>query len=107
MYFTVNNNPWLLKFVNPHSKDLQRSDGTYTFGVTDNSVKTVFIMRGMSPEMTERVLCHEITHVFCFENNISIPLELEERLCNFMADYGKEIIYLLDDLLRNIQRIAI
>lgn len=104
MRFLVNNNLWDLKFVGAGNKDLRRSDGTYTFGVTDNSVKTVYIMRGMSAEMTERVLCHELCHVICFEHGISLPIMEEEWLCNFMADYGKEIIYLLDDLLGNIER---
>ena len=102
MLFNVHGNIWKIQFVNPNSKELLRSDGSSTFGVTDNSVKKIFIADNLSDEMTERVICHEITHVICFENNISIPLETEEWLCNFMADHGKEIIYLLDDLLRII-----
>lgn len=99
MNFIVNNHIWHLQFVKGGSENLRRSDGSYTFGVTDNSVKTVFLMRNMSDYMTERVICHELTHCICFEYGISIPLETEEWLCNFMADHGKEIIYLLDDLL--------
>ena len=102
MFFNVHGNIWKIQFVNPSNKELLRSDGSRTLGVTDNSIKTVFIIDNLSDEMTERVLCHELTHCICFENNISIPLETEERLCNFMADHGKEIIYLLDDLLRII-----
>ena len=102
MFFNVHGNIWKIQFANPNSKELLRSDGSSTFGVTDNSVKKIFIADNLSDEMTERVLCHEITHVICFENNISIPLETEEWLCNFMADHGKEIIYLLDDILRII-----
>lgn len=98
MNFTVNNHKWRLQLVRPSSENLRRSDGSYTFGVTDNSVKTVFVMENMSDYMTERVICHELTHCICFEYGISIPIQTEEWLCNFMADHGKEIIYLLDDL---------
>lgn len=107
MYFTVNGQTWKLSFVPANSQDLQRSDGTYTFGVTDNNTKTVSIASGMSAYMTERVICHELTHVMCFAHDVSIPIDLEERLCNFMADYGKEIIYLLDDLLSKLRTNAI
>lgn len=107
MYFTVNSQTWKLAFVPANNKDLQRSDGTYTFGVTDNITKTVSIASGMSVYMTERVICHELTHVMCFSHDVSIPIDLEERLCNFMADYGKEIIYLLDDLLAKLRTNAI
>lgn len=99
MNFTVNNHKWKLEFVRPSSENLLRSDGSWTFGVTDNAVKTVFILKGMSNYMTERVICHELTHCICFEYGITIPIETEEWLCNFMSDHGKEIIYLLDDLL--------
>lgn len=102
MFFNVHGNIWKIQFVNPANSELLRSDGSRTLGVSDNSVKKMFIADNLSDEMTERVLCHELTHCICFENNISIPLETEEWLCNFMADHGKEIIYLLDDLLRII-----
>lgn len=107
MYFMVNGQTWKIAFVPANSPDLQRSDGTYTFGVTDNNTKTVSIAIGMSAYMTERVICHELTHVMCFAHDVSIPIDLEERLCNFMADYGKEIIYLLDDLLAKLRTNAI
>lgn len=104
MTFKINDNVWKLCFVRPNSEQLMRSDHTYTLGVTDNNVKCVFIADNLSDERTEHVLCHEITHCICFEYGISIPLDTEEWLCNFMVDYGKEIIYLLDDLLRIILR---
>lgn len=52
--------------------------------------------------MLDRVLCHELTHAVCMTYNLYMPIETEEKLCNFMSDHGKEIIYLLDDLLENI-----
>lgn len=99
MVFNIRNNIWRIQFVNPHSQMLSRSDGSRTFGVTDNNSKTVYIAYNLSGTMEERVICHELTHCVCFTYGISIPIETEEWLCNFMADHGKEIIYLLDDIL--------
>lgn len=104
MTFTVNNHIWKLQFVRPSSKNLRRSDGSWTFGTTDNSVKTVFILDGMSEYMTDKVLCHELTHVFSFENNCYITLKTEEIIADFMSLYGRSIIYLADDLMKNILR---
>lgn len=104
MTFQVNGNAWTLQFVRPSSENLRRSDGSYTFGVTDNSVKTVFIMRNMSDYMTDKVLCHELVHVFSFENNCYIPIETEEIIADFMSLYGRSIIYLADEIMGNLFR---
>lgn len=104
MVFMVNNHLWRLEFCRPNSPNLRRSDGTWTIGVSDNSVKTVWIADNLSNYMEERVLCHELTHCICFEHNIYLPIETEEWLCNFMSNHGKEIIYLLDELLLNLKQ---
>lgn len=104
MTFVVNGNIWLLRFVRPSDKNLKNSLGAYTLGVTDNNVKTVFIADNLDDYMTEHVICHELTHCICFEHNIFLPFDTEEWLCNFMSDHGKEIIYLLDNLLFTLNR---
>lgn len=104
MNFMVNGHAWVLQFARPSSENLRRSDGSWTFGTTDNSVKTVFILDGMSEYMTDKVLCHELTHVFSFENNCYIPIETEEIIADFMSLYGRSIIYLADDLMRSVLR---
>lgn len=102
MVFRVRDSIWRLEFCAPDSPNLLRSDNTPTIGVSDNSVKMVWIADNLSDYMCERVTCHELTHCICFEYNISLPMELEEWLCNFMADHGREIIDLLDSLLSSI-----
>ena len=102
MVFRVRDNLWRMEFCRPNSPNLLRSNGTRTVGVSDNSVKTVWIADDLSDYMRERVTCHEITHCICFEYNISLPIDLEEWLCNFMADHGREIIDLVDSLLSAI-----
>lgn len=104
MYFNVNNNQWNLEFVNPKSRKLVRSDGSITIGMTDNNTKTVYINNRLNSYMTDKVLCHELCHVFCFEFGYVIDIETEEIIADFMSLYGRDIVYLLDDLVRILLR---
>lgn len=98
MKFTVNNQEWNLQFVNPSSKDLMRSNGTITLGMTDNNTRTVYINNRLSDYMTNKVLAHEICHVFAFSFDYSMPIEVEETVADFFSLFGRDMINLLDDL---------
>lgn len=106
MKFTVNNQEWNLVFVKPNSRNLMRSDGSITLGITDNNVKTVFINDRLNDYMTDKVICHELTHVFAFEFDYYMDIETEEIVADFMSLYGRKIVYLLDDLIKIIEKIA-
>lgn len=104
MNFTVNGHTWLLQFVRPSSENLRRSAGSYTFGVTDNNVKTVFIIDNASEYMTDKILLHELSHVHAMEYDYSIPIEVEEIVCDFLSLYGRSVVYMVDDLMNKIMR---
>lgn len=104
MQFMVNGTIWTLQFVNPRSKHLMTSTGIYTLGVTDNNVKTVYIADNLSEHMTDKVFCHELTHVHSFEYNYYMPIEVEEIVADFMSLYGRNIVYLADDIMSNLLR---
>lgn len=104
MNFIVNGNAWQLEFVRPSSNHLLRSDLTRTIGVSDNNLKTVFIADNLSDYMIDRVLCHELVHVFSFENDCSYDIETEEVIANFLSLFGRDIIYLADELMGSILR---
>ena len=106
MTFIVNNQEWKLIFVKPNSKELMRSDGSITLGMTDNNVKTVFVNNRLNDYMTDKVICHELTHVFAFEFDYYMDIETEEIVADFMSLYGRNIILLLDDLIKVLRRIA-
>lgn len=106
MTFIVNNQEWKLLFVKPNSKELMRSDGSITLGMTDNNVKTVFVNNRLNDYMTDKVICHELTHVFAFEFGYYMDIETEEIVADFMSLYGRNIILLLDDLIKVLRRIA-
>ena len=104
MKFTVNNQEWNLVFVKPNSSGLMRSDGSITIGMTDNNTKTVYINNKLNNYMTDKVLAHELCHVFCFSYNIYMPIEQEEYLADWISRYGRELVYLLDDLMQTLKK---
>lgn len=106
MTFLVNNQEWELMFVNPSSRQLMRSDGSITIGMTDNNTKTVYINNKLKRALTDKVICHELTHVFAFEFDYSMDIETEEIVADFMSLYGRNIIYLLDDLVRILKMVS-
>lgn len=104
MKFTVNNQEWELVLVNPNSKNLMRSDGSITLGMTDNNVKTVFINNRLNNYMTDKVLCHELTHVYAFSFDYFIDIQTEEIVADFLSLFGRDIIYLLDDIIKILKK---
>lgn len=106
MKFTVNNQEWKLCFVKPNSKELIRSDGTTTIGMTDNLQKRVFINNRLSDYMTDKCLAHEMCHVYAFEFDYYMPLDVEETVADFFSLFGRSIIYQLDDLIAILKMVA-
>lgn len=104
MNFVVNGIEWNLSLVEPYSNNLKRSDNTITLGVTDNNAKTIYINNRLSDAMFEKVLCHELVHVFSFEYNYNIDIQTEEIIADFMSLFGRDIIYLLDDLIKILKK---
>lgn len=98
MKFIVNNQEWELVLVNPNSKELVRSNGTITIGMTDNNQKKVFINNRLNDYMFNKCLAHEICHVFAFSFDYSMPIEVEETVADFFSLFGRDMINLLDDL---------
>lgn len=104
MKFTVNNQEWNLVFVKPNSSDLMRSNGSITIGMTDNNTKSVYINNRLNNYMTDKVLAHELCHVFCFSYDIYMPIEQEEYLADWISRYGRELVYLLDELMQTLKK---
>ena len=104
MNFVVNGIEWNLSLVEPYSNNLKRSDNTITLGVTDNNAKTIYINNRLSDAMFDKVLCHELVHVFSFEYNYNIDIQTEEIIADFMSLFGRDIIYLLDDLIKILKK---
>lgn len=98
----INGEDWRIALVSPIDSILCRSDGTYTLGVCDDTLKTIFINKELSQEYIEKVLCHELTHAAMFSYNIELTLEQEEILADLIATYGQEIVHITNLVFKRI-----
>lgn len=89
-------------FVNGNSELLKRSDGSTTVGVTDMATRTVYLNRNLRGLFLRKVLCHEIVHCFCFSYGVTLPIETEEIVADFVATYGTDVVNLTDNVLRDL-----
>lgn len=99
MRFQVNGIYWKVIFVNPSSDDLRRDDGSITLGVCDNNVKCIYISSALRGLLYEKVLIHELTHAWIFSYGIYLTLEQEEFVCEFVSNYGRDILSMADELI--------
>lgn len=107
--FVINGVEWELCFVPASSDKLRRSDGSITVGMTENSddFHAVYLSNALYGQFLRRVLCHELVHCFMFSYSIHISIQEEEYIANWVAEYGTDLIMILDDLMRTmIRRIA-
>lgn len=101
--FIINGIQWDIVFVEQYNDNLRRSDGSITVGVTDFPQRTVFLSNLLKGPFLRKVMAHELCHCFCFSYDLTFDIEEEERMADFIATYGEELIYLLDDVMRNIK----
>lgn len=97
--FTINGIVWNLRLVEPHSTMLMRSDNTYTFGMTDRNTQCIYISNRINGSFFDRVLCHELCHAFCLSYNLTMDIQTEEIVADFLATYGREVFALADKLI--------
>ncbi len=106
MGFQINNIWWQVVYVPPLSNSLLRSDLTRTVGVTDLSKGKIFISDALRGEFLRKVIIHEVCHAAMFSRGVSVSLEIEEMICDFIATHGDEVIGIADDIFRVIRRVA-
>lgn len=103
MYFIVNGSIWQIKNVGRFDNNLMRLDGSFALGICDNNQNTIFICNSVSDEKYIHIMTHEICHAYCFEYGVVLDTDTEEMLCNFVADYGRNIIDTVDKLTRILE----
>lgn len=106
MIFTINNRIWNVVFVNANSDLLRRSDGSITVGVADGGTNCVYLSNFLRGSFLRKVFIHEVCHVAVFSYGISLTLEQEEFLCDFIATYGDEIFAIVDDLFMALKKVG-
>lgn len=104
MSFEVNGIIWCVRFVNAGSIYLRRTDGTYTIGMTDGQTHTIYIARNLRGSLLDKVMAHELVHVIMFSYGIEIDINIEETIAQWVSNYGREVVYILDDLMRILNK---
>lgn len=102
--FIINGIEWDIVWVNPNSKNLMRSDRSITVGVTDWGDKCIYLSNSLKGAFLRRVIAHELCHCFCFSYGVYMSIDEEERLADWVSLYGTELVYLLDDLMKNLKK---
>lgn len=102
MSFYVNDIRWDIEYVDPYDSRLVDRDRYLRVATTDPEMRIIFVSKGLSDEFREDVLIHELTHcvIFSYKLDRYIRGMPEEYLCNFVAEYGRTILYLADKELR-------
>lgn len=88
----INGEEWIILIASPNHPALQQPNGSYTLGVCDDNIKTIYIVDNLTPYYFKKVLSHELTHACMFSYNIILTLEQEELLADLVATYGQEIV---------------
>ena len=102
--FEINGIQWDIVWVNPNSDNLRRSDGSITVAVTDWNDKCVYMSNMLHGGFLRRVMAHELVHCFCLSRNIYMPIQEEERLADWVSLHGADLVYLLDDLMKTLEK---
>ena len=99
--FTMNGYSWRVCYVDADDPMLVDRTGRVTVATTDPGTLTVYILRYLDGAFLSRVLIHELGHCAMFSfgllddiHRMVHPrywLEVEEWVCNFIADYGMTI----------------
>ena len=83
-----------------------RSDGTYSIGACNDTLKTIYINEELNDFYIKKVLCHELTHAAMFSYSINLSIEQEEVVADLIATYGEEIIDITDIIFNKLREVA-
>lgn len=107
--FVMNGIFWKVKRVGPSSKTLIDRTGKSCVATTDPYTRTIYLSEELEGEFLKTVLLHELGHCAMFSYGLlddvrrfSKPedyIYAEEWICNFVADYGKNIFDHAKDIL--------
>ena len=101
MQFVMNNYIWQVVTVPADSPYLVDRTNTLTVATTDPDTLCIYLSNELTGDFKKRVIAHEIGHAACFSfglldeiHSYSRPgkqIQLEEFICNFVADYSEMI----------------
>lgn len=99
--FVMGDYLWRVVNVPSDSEYLIDRLGNLTVATTDPSTLCVYLSDELEGEFKKRVVAHEMGHACCFSYGLldeireccypDKRIEMEEFICNFVADYGERI----------------
>lgn len=100
---------WDIRWVHPDSPYLIDRTNTLRLATTDPEEHAIFLSNKLSGSLLRRVLTHELGHATMISYGL-IPsirhfvdrahwIEAEEWICNFIADYGAEVLSIAKHIL--------
>lgn len=101
--FRMNGILWRITFVDPESSMLIDRTGVKTVATTDPVTKCVYLADNLNGNFLTKVIIHELGHCTMISYGLlddirsmvdeDYWIDVEEWVCNFIADYG-EMIFL-------------
>lgn len=92
---------WKIRDVSPNSPLLVDRLGESCVATTDPRTRCIYLSNQLKEDFRTRVLLHELGHCVMFSYDLLDEIhrmvepehwvETEEWICNFIADYGREI----------------
>ena len=106
--FYMNGDLWHVKIVSPYSPKLVDRTGDLKVATTDPVSMTVYLSSQLTGDFFNTVLVHELGHCAMISFNLidyihshvapEYWIDVEEFMCNFIADYGLKIFRTAYDL---------
>lgn len=107
--FLMNGYLWRVKFVKPESEFLVDRTNNLRVATTDPITRCIYLSNQLTGDFLNTVLLHELGHCVMFSygllkeiHSIVDPedwIDVEEWVCNFIADYGLKIFETAYDVL--------
>lgn len=107
--FRLNGLLWRVQFVPSDSKYLIDRTSTLRVATTDPHTRTIYLSFSLRGDFLRRVLLHELSHATMISYDIldyiharvdpEYWLDVEEWVCNFLADYGGQVFQIASDVL--------
>ena len=112
--FSIGGEWWHVNLVPPSSPFLIDRTGRLTVATTDTVRRRINVSDAIHGAFLKRVLGHEITHIIMdiYGMNKRIKelagnhsIEIEEMICNIVADHGDDILQTAHNLLTRLDSI--
>lgn len=105
----MNGQLWRVKHVNANSPLLVDRTGKHRVATTDPYTSCVYLSEELNGDFLKTVLLHELGHCVMFSYDLLDDIhrtvdpenwiEVEEWICNFIADFGSKIFATAYDVL--------